>query len=59
MSAICDRLGKSAQQLSPIRASLIRDSLIEAPAYGKIRLAIPYMADYLNARREELEEALA
>lgn len=56
---ICKRLGKSAQQLSSLRASLIRDSLVEAPSRGKIRFAIPYMANYLNNHREELQSHLS
>ena len=56
---ICKRLGKSAQQLSSLRASLIRDSLVEAPSHGKIRFAIPYMANYLNNHREELQSYLS
>ena len=57
-SDLVDRTGKTSQQLSSCRARLLRDSLIEAPAYGKISFAVPYMADYLNAHREEIMEEI-
>lgn len=57
-SEVAKRLDKTPQQASPIRATLLRDSLIEAPARGRVSFAIPYMADYLNAHREELEELI-
>ena len=57
-SGVLERLGKSASQVSVIRSRLLKDSLIEAPGYGKLRFAIPYMADYLNERRPELESEL-
>lgn len=56
---IATRLGKTTRSLSVPRARLIRDSLIEAPSWGKVSFAIPYMADYLNEHREELEDMLA
>lgn len=57
-SAIAKRLGKTLAQLSTTRAKLLADSLIEAPGYGKVAFAIPYMAEYLNVHREELRAAL-
>lgn len=52
-------MGKTAQQLSSTRSRLMRDSIIEAPAYGKVSFAIPYMLEYLNEHRVELEAELA
>lgn len=57
-SGVLKRLGKSASQVSVIRSRLLRDSLIEAPGYGRLRFAIPYMAEYLNEHRTELEPEL-
>ena len=57
-SGVLERLGKSASQVSVIRSRLLKDSLIEAPGYGRLRFAIPYMADYLNKHRAELETCL-
>ncbi len=57
-SGVLERLGKSASQVSVIRSRLLKDSLIEAPGYGRLRFAIPYMADYLNQHRAELETCL-
>ncbi len=52
---IAESLGKTSQQLSAIRSRLLRDSIIEAPAYGKVSFAIPYMRKYLDEHRAELE----
>ena len=51
---IGERLGKTARQMSTVRARLIADSLVEAPSYGVLTFAIPYMDEYLNGHREEL-----
>ena len=55
---VAERVGKTPQQLSSTRSRLLRDSIIEAPAYGKVSFAIPYMGDYLNEHRLELEAEL-
>ena len=55
---VAERVGKTPQQLSSTRSRLLRDSIIEAPAYGKVSFAIPYMDDYLNRHRAELEAEL-
>lgn len=55
---VAERVGKTPQQLSSTRSRLLRDSIIEAPAYGKVSFAIPYMDDYLNKHRMELEAEL-
>ncbi len=52
-------LQKNSRQVSVLRSRLLKDSLIEAPGYGKLRFAIPYMEDYLNVHRDELESYLA
>lgn len=52
---VASRMGKSAQQVSTYRARLIREDVIEASSWGKVSFAIPYMDEYLNARRSELE----
>ena len=52
--AVAGRLGKDIQQASPIRARLIREDVIEATGWGKVSFAIPYLADYLVAHRDEL-----
>ena len=53
---VASRLGKSAQQVSSYRARLIQEDVIEASSWGKVSFAIPYMADYLNAHRAELQQ---
>lgn len=55
---VAERVGKTPQQLSSTRSRLLRDSIIEAPAYGKVSFAIPYMGDYLNEHCLELEAEL-
>lgn len=57
-SDVLKRLQKKPQQVSVLRSRLLKDSLIEAPGYGKLRFAIPYMREYLDAHREELESYL-
>lgn len=54
-STIAERMGKSAQQIGTYRARLIHEDVIEAVAWGKVSFAIPYMADFLNMHRQELE----
>ena len=44
--------------MSSIRSRLLRESIIEAPSYGKVSFAIPYMRDYLNDHKAELEPEL-
>lgn len=52
--AVAARLGKTPQQVATVRARLISEDVIEAPSWGKVSFAIPYMAEYLNAHRTEL-----
>lgn len=54
---VAKRLGKSASQVSPYRARLIDEDVIEASGWGVVSFAIPYMADYLNANRERIAAA--
>ena len=51
---VARRMGKTLQQVSSYRARLIREDVIEASSWGRVSFAIPYMADYLNAHRSEL-----
>lgn len=57
-SMVAEDLSKTPQQVSSIRSRLLRESIIEAPSYGKVSFAIPYMRDYLNDHRAELEDEL-
>ena len=38
-----------------VRGRLLRDSIIEAPANGKVSFANPYMRECLNGHRAEFE----
>ena len=53
-----DALNKTPQQVSYVRSRLLRESIIEAPSYGKVSFAIPYMRDYLYEHKAELEVEL-
>ena len=53
-----DALNKTPQQVSSVRSRLLRESIIEAPSYGKVSFAIPYMRDYLYEHKAELEVEL-
>lgn len=55
---VAERLGKTPQQASAIRARLIKDDVIESTGWGKVSFAIPYMADYLNRHRELLRSEM-
>lgn len=54
-SIIAERMGKTAQQISSYRARLIREDVIESAGWGKVSFAIPYMDEFLNTHRQELE----
>ena len=54
-SIIAERMGKTAQQISSYRARLIREDVIESAGWGKASFAIPYMDEFLNTHRQELE----
>lgn len=56
--AVARRLGKTAQQTSVLRSRLLADNVIWAPARGRVSFVIPYLADYLNVRRDYLESEL-
>lgn len=53
-SAVAARLGSTTKSASAARDRLIKDGIVEAPSWGKVAFAAPYMADYLGAHREEL-----
>ncbi len=57
-SMVADDSNKTPQQVSSIRSRLLREAIIEAPSYGKVSFAIPYMHDYLNDHKAELETEL-
>lgn len=57
-SMVADALNKTPQQVSSVRSRLLRESIIEAPSYGKVSFAIPYMRDYLYEHKAELEVEL-
>lgn len=57
-SMVADGLNKTPQQVSSVRSRLLRESIIEAPSYGKVSFAIPYMRDYLYEHTAELEAEL-
>ena len=57
-SMVADSLNKTPQQVSSVRSRLLRESIIEAPSYGKVSFAIPYMRDYLYEHKAELEVEL-
>ena len=57
-SMVADALNKTPQQVSSVRSRLLRESIIEAPSYGKVSFAIPYMRDYLYEHKAELEAEL-
>ena len=45
-------------RVSSVRSRLLRESIIEAPSYGKVSFAIPYMRNYLYEHKAELEVEL-
>lgn len=55
---ISDNLGKTPKQVGSIRSRLLRESIIEAPSYGKVSFVIPYMREHLNDDKAELETEL-
>lgn len=57
-SMISDNLDKTPKQVGSIRSRLLRESIIEAPSYGKVSFAIPYMREHLNDDKAELETEL-
>ena len=56
---VASRLGKTQQQLSAIRARLIKEDVIESTGWGKLSFSIPYMVEYLNQHEEELRAEIA
>lgn len=56
---VARRLGKTLQQVSTVRARLMREDVIESRSWGRVSFAIPHMADYLNEHRDELEAEIA
>lgn len=57
--AVSDRMGKGASDVAPYRDRLVKAGIIEASAWGKVRFAIPNMADYLENHREEIEREIS
>ncbi|MHA7225496.1 hypothetical protein ACX8Z8_05340 [Glutamicibacter soli] len=53
---IAQRLGKSAQALAPLRASLISKGIICAPQRGYIAFTVPGMASLIERQRQLLED---
>ena len=45
---VAKRMGMSTAQLGTFRARLIEAGILEATGYGKARIAIPYLREYLN-----------
>lgn len=58
-SVVAHRLGKTPQQVTPYRARLLSEDVIEAPVRGKVSFAIPCLSEYLNGNRERIEAELA
>lgn len=58
VSDIAQRMGSNISGISMVRARLIKEDLIETPARGKIRFAVPYLAQYLTTNRERIEQSL-
>lgn len=57
-SAVAKRLGKTPQQVSPYRAKLLSEDVIEATSRGKVGFAIPYLSEYLKTNRDKIEMEL-
>lgn len=55
---VARRMGKTAQQVSSYRSRLIDDDVIESAGWGMVSFAIPYMAEYLNDNRDQIETKL-
>ena len=49
-SSVAARLGKTTQELSTVRASLIDLDLIESPGRNLLRFTLPYMPEYLLSK---------
>lgn len=56
--AVAERMGETVKGLSTTRARLIEEGIIESCGWGEISFAIPYLAEYLNASRDEFEMRL-
>ena len=56
---VAARLNGSITSVSPLRARLIKEGVVESSGRGRIGFAIPYLADYLMRNREELEREFA
>lgn len=53
---VAARLEMNPSSVSPVRAKLIREGVIEALDRGRVGFAIPYMDRYLESNRPELEQ---
>ena len=53
---VAARLEMNPSSVSPVRAKLIREGVIEALDRGRVGFSIPYMARYLESNRQELEQ---
>lgn len=49
-SGVAARLGKTTQELSTVRASLINLDLIESPGRNRLRFTLLYMPEYLLSK---------
>lgn len=56
--ALATRLDRGITELSSYRSRLIKENIIESRARGEVEFVVPYMADYLNAHRNELLEEM-
>ena len=56
---VAARLNGSITSVSPLRARLIKEGVVESSGRGRIGFAIPYLTDYLMRNREELEQEFA
>lgn len=50
---VCDIMGKTAKQLSPIRQRLIDADLIFSPATGTLCFAMPYLREHIAGIKEK------
>lgn len=51
--AIADAMGRSHASLSPVRAALLADGLLQAPARGQVDLVIPPLAGWLARHADD------
>ncbi|MGE3919819.1 MAG: AAA family ATPase [Gammaproteobacteria bacterium] len=47
-SEIAEKLGFKIQQISTVRANLIKKGMIYSPSYGEIAFTVPFFSDYMK-----------